>query len=92
MLSKEEILKVVNQNIHQIPVSEFVSEGGWPNLENLDILVYHQEQNEDKTIIRLDILYLSTKPGCCFIPSKEQYLHLPKQIILCSNEVKITDY
>lgn len=93
MLSTQEIKDLVQQNIDQIKISEFVAEGGWPNLKEIDVAVFNQVvQQNDERIIKLHILYTLDRAGCCFIPGGEQQMRLPKKVIVNKNKVKFESY
>lgn len=92
MLLVQEIKDVVQQNIDQIKISEFVAEGGWPNLKNVDVAVFDQTVEEGVTTIKLHILYTLDRAGCCFIPGKEEQMRLPKKVIIHNNQVKFESY
>ncbi|NIJ45304.1 hypothetical protein FHR24_001772 [Wenyingzhuangia heitensis] len=89
MHSTEQIKQLVQQNIHQIKISEFVAEGGWPNINEIDVSVFNQTEQNGVEVINLHILYTVDKAGCCFIPGAEQQMRLPKRITIQNNKVKI---
>lgn len=88
MYTKEEIQKLVQENIHHIKVSEFVTEGGWPNIDDIDIVIYSQKLVNDTETVRLQILYTVDKAGCCFIPGAEEHKRLSKTINICQNKIE----
>lgn len=92
MLSTKEIKDLVQKNLHQIKISEFVSEGGWPNLKNVEVAVFDQKIEEDVEIVKLHILYTLDRAGCCFIPGKEEHVRLPKKISIKNNQLKFESY
>ena len=87
MLSKEELLQLVKQNIHKISISEFVAQGGYPVFSDLDILVFSQKENNGITEILLDILYDLEFAGCCFIPGRNEKFTLSKTLVINNNEI-----
>lgn len=89
MRSKEEIKELVQQNIDLIKVSEFVAEGGWPNLDAIDVLIFKQQEDKGIETVVLDILYDVTKAGCCFIPGGENQMRLRKEITIENNQLNI---
>ncbi len=92
MLSTKEIRDLVQANIHQIKISEFVSEGGWPNLKDVEVAVFDQTIDDEGEIAKLHILYTLDRAGCCFIPGKEEQMRLPKKVIIKNNQVKFESY
>lgn len=84
MYTKNQIRDLVQENIHQIKISEFVSEGGWPNIDNVDVQVLNQSKNQ----ISLVILYTVDKAGCCFIPGGEQQMRLHKTLLMSNHKIK----
>ncbi len=91
MRSKNEIQELVQQNIAKIKISEFVAEGGWPDIDNVDVAVFSQTQKEGVEFINLDILYSVHKPGCCFIPGADQYMRLSKTLQIEKNQIKFIE-
>ncbi len=89
MRSKQEIQKLIQQNIHLIKISEFVSEGGWPNIDAIDVLIFNQTEENNIETISLDILYEVTKAGCCFIPGADAQMRLRKKITIQNNQINI---
>ncbi|GGF74973.1 hypothetical protein [Wenyingzhuangia marina] len=89
MHNKQEIKQLVQKNIHQIKVSEFVTEGGWPNIDNVDVAIYSQKEIDNEEIIHLQILYTVDKAGCCFIPGGEEQKRLSKTVTINKNSVTI---
>lgn len=89
MHTEQEIKQLVQKNIHQIKVSEFVTEGGWPNIDNVDVAIYSQKEMEGVETIHLQILYTVEKAGCCFIPGGEEQKRLSKIVTLSNNDVTI---
>lgn len=92
MLTNQEIKKQVRDHIDQISISEFVTEGGWPNLKAVDIAVYSQEKKEETYYINLDILYTTDKAGCCFIPGAEQQNRMSKKVEIHHQEIKFYNH
>ncbi len=92
MLSTAEIKKRIKEQIHQIKISEFVSDGGWPMLDQIDIVVFDHIIKEDKEIVKLHILYPLERAGCCFIPGREEMMRLPKKVIIKKNQLKFESY
>ena len=88
MYTTEEIKQLVQQNIHQIKISEFVGEGGWPNIDNIDVAVFNQFTDKEITTVSLHILYTVDTAGCCFIPGAEQQKRMLKTVIINNNSVK----
>ncbi|ANW95564.1 hypothetical protein AXE80_04415 [Wenyingzhuangia fucanilytica] len=86
MHTQLEIKQLVQNNIHQIKVSEFVSDGGWPNIDNIEVSVYSQKIENDVETISLQILYTVDKAGCCFIPGAEEQKRLSK-IVTIDNDI-----
>lgn len=84
-----EVRQLVQNNINQIKISEFVAEGGWPNIDNIDVTIFNQKQQDDSEIIDLHILYTVDKAGCCFIPGMEEEKILAKTVTINNNKVKI---
>lgn len=92
MLSAQQIKELVQNNIHQIKISEFVTDGGWPNLKEIDVAIFDQTKEMDDEIIKLHILYSLDRAGCCFIPGREEQMRLPKKIVINNNQVKFESY
>lgn len=90
MHTEEEIKKLVQDHIGQVKVSEFVAEGGWPNIDNVDIAIYSQKIIEGVETIDLQILYTVDKAGCCFIPGTEEQKRLSKIVTINQDIVTIT--
>ncbi|NJB84003.1 hypothetical protein [Wenyingzhuangia aestuarii] len=89
MHTTEEVKQLVQQNIHQIKISEFVAEGGWPNIDAIDVAIFSQVEENELETISLHILYTVDKAGCCFIPGGEEQKRLPKVVTIFNNSVKI---
>lgn len=89
MYTKKEIQELVRNNIDQVKISEFVAEGGWPNIDAVEVDVFDQKEGNDVTTVDLHILYEVYRPGCCFIPGVDQQMRLPKKVIIQNNQVKI---
>lgn len=89
MHTEKEIQQLVQKNIHQIKVSEFVTEGGWPNIDNVDIVIFNQTKIDNIETINLQILYTVDKAGCCFIPGGEEQKRLSKKVIINKGSVMI---
>ena len=89
MYTTEEIKQLVQQNIGQIKISEFVAEGGWPNIDDVDVSVFNQSIDGEITTINLHILYTVHRAGCCFIPGADEQMRLSKTVIINNNKVKI---
>ncbi|MGY5351393.1 hypothetical protein ACXGQW_02270 [Wenyingzhuangia sp. IMCC45533] len=89
MRTELEIKQIVQQNINQIKISEFVTDGGWPNIEHIDVAVYSQTESNGVEIINLHILYTVDKAGCCFIPGREEQNRMSKTLIIEGNNIKI---
>jgi len=88
MHTTPEIKQLVQQNIHQIKISEFVVDGGWPIIDAIDVTIFsHIEEGELETI-NLHILYTIHRAGCCFIPGREEILSLPKIVTIQNNKIK----
>ncbi len=90
MRTSEEIKQMVQDNIHQIKISEFVAEGGWPNIENIEVQILSQKESKEIETVDLHILYTIEKPGCCFIPGREEFNMLAKQVTISNNKIEIT--
>ena len=89
MHTEEEIKQLVQKNIHQIKISEFVTEGGWPNIDEVDVAIYSHKEIEGVETIHLQILYTVEKAGCCFIPGREEQNRLSKIVTISNNSVTI---
>ena len=89
MRTEQEIKELVQKNIHQIKVSEFVAEGGWPNIDNVDVAIFSQKEINDIETIGLHVLYTIDKAGCCFIPGGEEQKRLEKVVIIHKDFVTI---
>ncbi|MDO3694953.1 hypothetical protein QVZ41_08870 [Wenyingzhuangia sp. chi5] len=89
MHTEEEIKQLVQKNIHQIKISEFVTEGGWPNIDEVDVAIYSQKEMEGVETIHLQILYTVEKAGCCFIPGGEEQKRLSKIVTISNNQITI---
>ncbi|MGY6647844.1 hypothetical protein [Wenyingzhuangia sp. IMCC45574] len=92
MRNTEEIRVLVQEHIGQIKISEFVSDGGWPNLNNIELAVFDQQVNNNEEVVKLHILYTIDRAGCCFIPGKEEQKRLPKKVIIKNNNIKFESY
>ena len=90
--TKEEIRTMVQKNIHQIKISEFASEGGWPNIDDVDVEVFKTEITSEKCEVYIHILYTVERAGCCFIPGKQDQMRLPKKLSIQNKIVKFKCY
>ena len=91
-MDKNQIIEKVKDNINKIPISEFVSEGGFPVFDYLDLIIYNQREINGKTIVNADILYNLEFAGCCFIPGRSQQYPLRKQIIIENEQIQFLSY
>lgn len=89
MHTEQEITELVQKNIHQIKVSEFVTEGGWPNIDDVDVAIYSHKEDDDIETVHLQILYTVDKAGCCFIPGGEEQKRLSKIVTINKDKVTI---
>lgn len=89
MHTLEQVKQLVQQNIDQIKISEFAPEGGWPNIDEIEITIFNQKEENDKEVIGLDILYSLEKAGGCFIPRREDKMSLSKVVTIHNDKVKI---
>lgn len=80
-----ELRDVVLNNIDKFRVSEFCGDGGWPNFDNLQIMVLHEEQNDNSTVYDLELVYDCEFAGCCFIPGGQNYSRLRKKVKVSKN-------
>jgi len=90
MYTEQEIKQLVQKNIHQIKVSECVAEGGWPNIDNVDVAIYQQKIIDEVETIHLQILYTVDKAGCCFIPGTEEQKRMSKVVTIEGGIVTIS--
>ncbi|MDO6737521.1 hypothetical protein [Wenyingzhuangia sp. 2_MG-2023] len=88
MHTKEEIRILVQQNIHQIKISEFAGDGGWPNIDAVDVEIHKHVKIDSEEVVYLHILYTVDRAGCCFIPGREDYMRLAKKATLQNNQLK----
>lgn len=89
MHTEQEVKQLLQKNIHQIKVSEFVTEGGWPNIDDVDVAIYSQKKENDIETVHLQILYTVDKAGCCFIPGGEEQRRLSKIVTINKDVVTI---
>lgn len=88
MYTNTQIKEFVQQNINQIKISEFVADGGWPIIDNIDVTIYKQTEEKGIETISLDILYEVHKTGCCFIPGSDLPMRLSKIVTIEDNQIK----
>ncbi|MEN8765496.1 MAG: hypothetical protein ABF273_08285 [Wenyingzhuangia sp.] len=89
MHTEQEVKHIVQKNIHQIKVSEFVSDGGWPNIDDIEVAIFSQKVEEGCETINLQILYTVDRAGCCFIPGSEEHRRLSKRLTISNDCVEI---
>lgn len=75
-----ELKETILANIDKFPVSEFCTDGGWPNFDNLQVLVLKEEEVETGMVYDIELAYDCEFAGCCFIPGGENYTRLRKKV------------
>ncbi len=76
-------------NIDAFSISEFCTEGGWPDFENLELLVFDQQTKGVFVCYDIELVYDCTQPGGCFIPSSKSHTRLRKKIKVSENTFEV---
>lgn len=87
MVLKETLLK----NIDKFKSSDFCSEGGRPNFDGLEVLVFSEEKYEAYSIFDVGIIYHCEIAGCCFIPGGNDHAQLHKKIKVSDTHFEVLD-
>ncbi|MGB2153490.1 MAG: hypothetical protein ACPHVX_05995 [Flavobacteriaceae bacterium] len=77
------------ENIEKFSVSEFCKDGGWPNFENLDLLVFDKQTQGDFVFYDIELVYECTQPGGCFIPAVNAHTRLRKKLKVSKNTFEV---
>lgn len=65
MLEKQFIIYQIKKNIKLFNQFEFCDNGGWPNFDNLDVIILSQTESETGTKINVSILYACEHSASC---------------------------
>ncbi len=65
MLEKQLIISQIKKNIKQFNQFEFCDNGGWPNFDNLDVIILSQMESEKGTQVKVSILYACEHSASC---------------------------
>ena len=84
-----ELKKRIHSNIKSFKISDFCPNGGWPKFDNLDVVIYNEEQIDTYIIYDVEILYECEFAGCCFIPGGDKYSRLRKKIKISETSFEV---
>jgi hypothetical protein len=76
-------------NIDAFAISEFCTDGGWPDFKNIDLLVFDKQIQGDFFFYDVELVYECTKPGGCFIPEANSHTRLRKKIKVSKNTFEV---
>ncbi|MGY5351394.1 hypothetical protein ACXGQW_02275 [Wenyingzhuangia sp. IMCC45533] len=82
MKDTNEIKIIIKDNIHQIKTSEFVPNGGYPDLENIDINIYSYSIEHEIETFNLGISFLEREADFCDMFGHDVYHTIDKQLVI----------
>ncbi len=84
-----ELKEKIMANIDMFAISDFCTEGGWPNFDNLEVFLFNEKDKKDPNIFDVEMVYECTFAGCCFIPGGDKYTRLRKKIKITETSFEV---